>query len=432
MTTDEMQHILKQAPYSIEAEQAILAAILHDNKVLYRIGDLAKEDFYRYDHRVLFGDILEMISDGQTPDFVTMLDHAVGKDVLYQLTKVPYAIANVGHYANLVREKARQRRVIAALNKAADLAYEGDAEAAIAECMAAIEGNARGESKTFADATQEGFSEFRDAAEKRAAGGVLGINTTLPQVNHWLGGFYGARLYVLGGRPGTYKSAYALQVLLSAARNKIPVGLISLEMPAWEIASRAFANEYRINSLELTTGDKNALRRLESTYKPEFSKLPIHIDCTSQRLVDIRSRVLEWKHKHDVQLVVIDHIQLIKTKANSRFEELSEISRVLKLLTMEINTPILLLSQISRDVEKQGRRPLPSDLRECGNIEQDADAILFTHCIPGKGVENDQFEMICGKNRGGPARQIVDLSIQPEFNIIGEHWEGYQGYKEGA
>lgn len=148
---------------------------------------------------------------------------------------------------------------------------------------------------------------------------------------------------------------------------------------------------------------------------------PIRIDDKSQRLAEIIARIIEWKHRFDIQIACIDHLQLIHhDKSSNRFLELSEASRQIKLLAMRLGIPILVLSQLSREVEREKRRPVLSDLRECGNVEQDADIVMFLHCEKTNDQANDIHELILAKQRAGAARQVIDLSVNGEHFFIGE------------
>jgi replicative DNA helicase len=228
-------------------------------------------------------------------------------------------------------------------------------------------------------------------------------------------------MVVLGGRPGTYKSAIAWQILLRAASRGTPVGIVSLEMNHAELASRALAHELKINGHAFVSGDRRVVEEVQRRQNPDMRQWPIRIDSRSTKLGEIIARIIEWKYRYDIQLACLDHIQLVAhEKSQNRFLELSEVSRQMKLLAMRLDIPILVLSQLSREVEKENRQPRDSDLRECGNLEQDADIIIFTHCKKGKGIEEDNHEMILSKQRGGAARQVIDLVVNGEYFLVGE------------
>ena len=148
---------------------------------------------------------------------------------------------------------------------------------------------------------------------------------------------------------------------------------------------------------------------------------PIRLDDKSTRLGEIVARIVEWKYRYDIQIACVDYMQLVQhEKSVNRFLELSEASRQFKLLAMRLNMPILVLSQLSRSVEKEKREPRLSDLRECGNIEQDADVVIFMHCDVGNGPDGDQYRLILAKQRGGPARQVIDMVVNGEQFFVGE------------
>ena len=411
--------------HSYEAEQALIGALLINNRSAYRIGTLDAEDFFSPDNRRIYEYTIGKIFDGKSVDVITILESDLPKDYVGQIIKNTPGSSNAGAYADIIRKKAHRRRVTYALHNAIQELESGDEIEGIADkVMLALVTASKEGSTTFAEAIDQGIKHITDAAKAKKSGQMRGAPTTLPRLTDIMGSYYGSRLYVLGGRPGTFKTAYALQVLLRAARQGMPVGMISLEMPAWELSHRALANEYRIDSRHLASGDQQAGMELKNNFDPAFKQLPIHIDDKSHNLGDIRSRIMEWRHREHVEFIVIDHIQLIRTNHKTRFEELAEISRTLKLLTMEIGIPIMVLSQLSRDVEKQKRMPVLSDLRECGNLEQDADAVIFTTVNMQAGHGKEQYQLVLAKNRGGPARKIIDLVIEPRFNIIGEEIQG--------
>jgi len=412
---------MRQPDHSFEAEQALIGALIIDNKVAYRIGELEPADFYGTDNRAIFTHVIDRINAGEQVDVITMMDADLPQHYVSEIVQNTAGTSNAPIYATIIRKKAHKRAVVLALYNAIEqLEAGGEVEDITDEVMETISTASTDGSKTFSKAIEEGLSLIRAARKAKKEGTTHGAPTTLPRLTDLMGSYTGSRLYVLGGRPGTFKTAYALQVILRAGRQDMPVGMISLEMPASELSLRAMANEYRIDSRHLASGDTQAVQELKMKYKASFKELPIHIDDKSHYLADIRSRIMEWRHRENIQFVVIDHIQLIRTNQKNRFDELAEISRTLKLLTMETGIPIMVLSQLSRDVEKQKRMPVLSDLRECGNLEQDADVVLFTTVDMKGGHGQEQYQMILAKNRGGPARKTIDLLIEPRFNIIGE------------
>jgi replicative DNA helicase len=275
--------------------------------------------------------------------------------------------------------------------------------------------------KSFAIALDEAVKSANEACKRRSAGTIAGLSTTFPTLDKLTGGLHGPKMVVLGGRPGTYKSAIAWQILLRAAKRGLPVGMISLEMGAAELGVRALASELKFSGHAFASGDRQTLADYHTKMRPELRDWPIRIDDHSTYLSEIVSRIIEWKFRFDIQIACIDHLQLIHhQKAANRFQELSEVSRQMKLLAMRLGIPIVLLSQLSREVERDNREPRLSDLRECGNIEQDADIVIFTRCIPGQGQGEDEYELILAKQRQGAARRVISLAINGEHYFVGE------------
>lgn len=414
---------------SVAAEQSVLGGLLLDNSAYWRVvGKITADDFSYIDHKKLWTCIEKLINSGSVADIVTVQENMDGEaDFSYVVTianNTPSA-ANIVAYAEIVKERAQKRRALTALRGAIAKLSEG---AALDEIIYGVMNNLQnlsheGQSdKSFSQAIDEAFAEAEAAAQRRASGEIRGINTTIPLLNSYTGGFYGPKLIVLGGRPGTYKSAFAWQILMRAAKRGIPAGMISLEMNAAELGNRALANELKVSGHQLSRGDRDAIMYAQDRFNQGMREWPIYID-DCHTLESITSRILEWKHKHDIQIACVDHIQLIKFgKAESRFNELSEVSRQLKLLAMRLNMPVLALSQISRQVEKDNRRPKLSDLRESGNIEQDADIVIFMHREPGRdGPETDAFEILIDKQRSGVSRVApIELVIHGEHFHIGE------------
>ncbi len=188
-------------------------------------------------------------------------------------------------------------------------------------------------------------------------------------------------------------------------------------MGAEELARNAFASLYRVNSAMLSAGAVDAIATFRRQYDDAIRDWPIYVDTRSRTLEAIRARIMAWKAQHDVQLAIVDHVQLIATRGRSRYEELGEISRVLKATAMQARVPILLLSQLNREVEQ--REPRLSDLRESGNLEQDSDTVLFLHSYnQEEPYDVSAYSLIVAKNRHGPAGRSVELEIEPAFGII--------------
>lgn len=419
----------RQPDVSVEAEQSVIGALLLDPRAYFKIcGSITAGDFYRREHRLIFNAIRELVEAGEAVDVLTVcyklgsdLEAAGGMAYIGELANNTPSAYNVVSYAKIVKEKSKRRSAVLALRNAMSALDDPDAEveSVITACMSCLQdlsSNGRTD-KTFAEVLKEAQEEARAAMERRQQGGVIGVSATLPTLDRLIGGFHGPKLIIIGGRPGTYKSAFGWQILLRAAKKGMAVGMISLEMGAVEFAFRAIASELKIDGHAYASGDRFLV---SSTRIPEsLTKLPIYFDDGAFRLNQVLTRLIEWKYRYDIQIACIDYLQLIEVAdAKIRIEAVSTISRQLKLTAKRLNIPVIAISQLSRESEKAGRPPMLSDLRESGSIEQDADIVIFTHCIPGNGQEKDEFQAILAKQRGGPARRTIDLVINgPQFSI---------------
>lgn len=407
---------------SVESERQVLGALLHDATLLWRCGHLAEEDFTTPLHRAVWGCITARHHEGEPVDAVTVaqaigtLDGAGVDGLLASVGSLAfevYSVANIGAHARIVGEHARRRRMRQALRAAleglADVTTPPDE--VVTAAMGQLTGlvSARAESVDAEGLVDAGLAELAHAEENRAAGRpVLGVPTTIAALDRALGGFQAGRFYVLGGRPGTFKSALAWQAALAAAREGTPVGVLTLEMKRHELALRAFGNVYGVSPRLLAGGDPEAAAELRAALAQEpMRHWPLHVDDATETLAGVRARLMEWRHRHGIRLAVLDYLQLVEAPeaGRTRFEQFAHISRALKRLAMDLDIAVLALSQVSRSVTQERRLPTLADLRECGNIEQDADAVIFLHLAPETADEAERFQLSIAKNRSGAARQ---------------------------
>lgn len=420
----------RQVDDTVAAEQSVLGALMLDSRAYWKIaGRINAEDFHRREHRAIFTAAERVIRAGSDADVVTIEQELEGKvqnvDFAYlaSLANNTPSAANVQAYAQIVRDLANLRRARITLQNGLSQLQDSPLDDVVTAVMTSLQNlsHAGCEDVTFAAALDAAQADAEAAAQRRQDGSILGISTTLPRLNGWTGGLHGPRMVVLGGRPGTYKSALAWQILMRAASKGKPVGIISLEMGASELASRAIAHELKVNGHDFASGYPPTVREARAKMTDAMREWPIRIDDRSHRMGEIIARIVEWKYRYDIQLACVDYLQLIHhDKATNRFLELSEISRQFKLLAMRLGIPMLVLAQLSREVEKEKRRPQLSDIRECGNIEQDADMVMFMHLEKGTDRFQDAHELILAKQRGGPAREVMDLVVNGEHYFIGE------------
>ncbi|MDN4592575.1 replicative DNA helicase [Polycladomyces subterraneus] len=421
-------------PHNLEAEQAVLGAILIDPSSLVTVTErLRPEDFYRQGHQRLFQVMIELSERGEPLDLVTitselqdrkLLEEVGGVSYLAELAEVVPTSANVEYYARIVEEKAILRRLIRTATQIASAGYSGGAE--VAEILDEAE-------KQILDISQRrhrnGFVPIRDILietyehiEKLhyKKGELTGIPTGYTDLDRMTSGLQPSDLIIIAARPSMGKTAFALNLAQNVAiRSKLPVAIFNLEMSAPQLVMRMLAAEGNIDAQAFRTGnlteeDWEKLTMAIST----LSEAPIFIDDTPGVTVfDIRSKLRRLQAEHGLGLVLIDYLQLISGRGGeSRQQEISEISRSLKLMARELNVPVIALSQLSRAVEqRQDKRPMLSDLRESGSIEQDADVVAFLYRDDYYNEDSEKkniLEVIIGKQRNGPVGKVELLFLK--------------------
>lgn len=413
-------------PQSIEAEQAVLGSMLLDKDVIPSItGILKAADFYKGDNRDIFEAILLLYNTGQPVDIITTSDILKRKGILESIGGLAYlgrlvemvlSTSNALYYAKIVSEKSILRELIKAASLITDMAYQPGGS--VMEVIDAAE------KSIFDIAQQRSTSNFVHISEVlpeiyekldqlvKSGGQLPGVPSGFTDLDRILSGFQNGNFIVLAARAGVGKSAFALNVALNAARKEIPVAIFSLEMSREEIVKRFISIEAMIDSSKLRNG------RLEAS---DWEKLamggaelfgtPIYIDDNAvQTTAEMRSKCRKLKLEKGLGLVIVDYMQLMKASGRfeSRQQEVAEISRALKLMAKELNVPVLALSQLSREAEKSDR-PMLSNLRESGAIEQDADIVLFLH-VPRSDDENEApekiMDCIIAKHRAGATGKV--------------------------
>lgn len=420
--------ISKVAPHSIEAEQAVLGGLMLDNETWEQVADLiSNEDFYRRDHHLIFTAISDLAGQLQPFDVVTLSEWLDKNNQLENVGGLPYlgilaentpSAANIKAYASIVRERAVLRHLIHIGTKISDSAYntEGrgseelldDAERRVFEIA---EKGARGKSEftlikdLLVDAVDRIDTLFRQDNP------LTGIATGFTDFDELTSGLQPAELIIVAGRPSMGKTSFAMNIAEHVAiSGKVPVAVFSLEMPGTQLAMRMMSSLGRIDQHKVRTGKltDDDWPRLTSAVSM-LSETPIFIDDSAALTPnELRARTRRLAREHGLGLVIIDYIQLMQTTSyrENRVAEISEISRSLKSLAKEINVPIVALSQLNRGLEQRpNKRPIMSDLRDSGAIEQDADLIVFIYRdevynedSPSKGTA----EIIIAKQRNGP------------------------------
>jgi replicative DNA helicase len=411
-----------------EAELSVLGGVLLDNSALDRILPMIKaEDFFSPRHQVVYGTMVALAEDNQPIDAITLatalertskLEDAGGMDYLVQLSEAAASAINIEHHAHLVHDYAEVRKLVQVCAdiqaKAKDGDYEDtsrlfdEAQQAVFEVGQGMQG------KSFTklnSALTDAITKVKQAYEVKSA--VTGVPTGFMSLDAKTAGLHGGDLIILAARPAMGKTALALNLAANAAlHGNVSVAIFSLEMPTVQLAGRMLASEARVDGERMKTGhlsDGDVDRLLQSVKR--MSGLSIHIDDTAGiSVMECRSkcrRLASEKGIPRLGLVVIDYLQLMKGRPGirSREQEISDISRNLKGLAKELEVPVIALSQLNRGVESRpNKRPLLSDLRESGAIEQDADIIMFVYRDEYYNEDSEDkgiAEVILGKHRSG-------------------------------
>ncbi len=419
---------LKVPPNSIEAEQSLIGGLMLDALAWDKIADvITAEDFYRKDHRLIFSAIAGLIESGSPCDVVTVsehldsrgeLDNAGGLEYLATLSNETAGAANARAYAKILRERATLRSLISAGNEIAGSAFTNDGRTA-AEVLEDAEKMVF-EIADRGTRGKKGFKSLKDILPEavdridmlhQSDGDITGISTGYNEFDKLTAGLQPGDLVIVAGRPSMGKTTLAVNMAENAAiGSKVPTAIFSMEMPAQQLAFRMISSLGRVDQTHLRTGNfpDEDWSRINTSVQL-MSEAPIFIDDTpSLSPGEIRARARRLQREHGLGLIVVDYLQLMQVPGNkeNRATEISEISRGLKALAKELACPVIALSQLNRSVEQRtDKRPVMSDLRESGAIEQDADLILFIYReevynqdTPRKGIA----DIAIAKQRNGP------------------------------
>ncbi len=426
-------------PQNIEAEQAVLGAVFLDPSALTLASEiLIPEDFYRAAHQKIFHAMLKVADKGEPVDLVTvtaeladakMLEEVGGVSYLSELADAVPTAANVEYYARIVEEKSILRRLIRTATSIAQDSYtrEDEVDVLLNEAEKKImEVSQRKHSGTFQnikDVLVQTYDNIEMLHNRK--GEITGIPTGFTELDRMTAGFQRSDLIIVAARPSVGKTAFALNIAQNVAtKTNENVAIFSLEMSAQQLVMRMLCAEGNINAQNLRTGKLTAEDWGKLTMAMgSLSNAGIYIDDTpSIRVSEIRAKCRRLKQESGLGMVLIDYLQLIQGSGRNREnrqQEVSEISRALKALARELEVPVIALSQLSRSVEqRQDKRPMMSDIRESGSIEQDADivAFLYRDDYYDKDSENKNIiEIIIAKQRNGPVG-TVQLAFIKEYN----------------
>ncbi len=426
----------KVPPQSLDAEESVLGGILLDPHALDRVIELmSEEDFYREAHRKIFRSMVALSERGEPIDLITLADTLKAKGDLQQIggathlaelqEKIPSA-ANIAHYARIVREKAILRGLITVCQEIAGRCYGSpdeidqfldEAERLIYDVS---EKRTRQAFIKLGDMIMDTIKLVEQLYERKEL--VTGVATGFLDLDSKTAGLQPSDLIIVAARPSMGKTAFVLNIAQYAAlQHNIPVAIFSLEMSKEQLVMRMLCAEARVDNAKVRTGylgDRDFPRLAMAASR--LSDAPIYIDDTpGQNVMEMRAKARRLKREANIGLLIIDYLQLMRGFAQeNRTQELSEISRSLKSLAKELNIPVIALSQLNRQVElRADKRPIMSDIRESGSIEQDADVIMFIYrdeVYKQDSQDEGVAEIIIGKQRNGPTG-TVRLTFRKEY-----------------
>jgi replicative DNA helicase len=420
-------------PQNLEAEQSLLAGVLIDPESMNKVVDVVlPEDFYRDDHTRIFELMLDLYEKNEPIDIVTVSSAAKDKGILEKIGGVTYlntlvdlmpTSANITQYAKMVREKALLRNLMKVSTEIIEKGYEvetnidgyvDDAEKMIFQIS---ERKYRPSFFAVRDLVMENVKTIERLFQKKQV--VTGVPTGFVELDKLTSGLQPSDLIIVAGRPSMGKTALCLNIAQNAALAdgaSMPVGIFSMEMSKEQLVMRLLSSESEVEFSKLRTGTLSQAEWPKLAQAADtLYKAPIFIDDSAALgVLDLRARARRLKKEHDLGLLIIDYLQLMRGRSNTggdrREQEISEISRFLKALAKELNIPVIAISQLNRMVEQRdNKRPRLSDLRESGAIEQDADVIMFIYRDEVYDKES-KFkgiaEIIIGKQRNGPTGEV--------------------------
>jgi replicative DNA helicase len=424
-------------PQAVEAEQSVLGAMMLSKDAIADVIEVIRPgDFYRPAHQQVYDAILDLYSRGEPADAVTVSAELTRVGQLGRIGGAPYlhtlisgvpTAANAGYYAHIVADRATLRRLVTAGTRIVQMGYDaasGDSEDAgvVDEVVdrAQVEIYDVTERRTTEDYVhiETLLQSTLDEIEKiSATGGVgTGVPTGFQQLDEITNGLHAGQMITVAGRPGSGKSTFALDLARSAAvKHQKPTAVFSLEMGKLEIMMRLFSAEAGVALQNMRSGHMSDQdwRRL-ALRSSELAEAPLFIDDSPNlTMMEIRAKARRLKQRHDLQLIVIDYLQLMTSgkRVESRQQEVSEFSRAVKLLAKELEVPVIVLSQLNRSSEQRtDKKPMLSDLRESGSIEQDSDVVLLVHRPDLYEPETEragEADLIIAKHRNGPTATVA-------------------------
>lgn len=431
-------------PYSLEAEESLLGNIMLYEEAMRQTVEagILGEDFYFDNHRKIYSIMYTMYEKKENIDTVSLItklkdydyyDKVGGADFILRLASSTISNANTKDYIRILKNKSYSRRIIEAANKIADDGYNGKLEVedlldeAENEILGITRSRAMSDFKKSSDVFDEALAKIQKIHDQGDT--ITGVRTLYSDLDKMTTGFQRGDLIILAARPSVGKTAFSLNLALNAAAiSSGAIAIFSLEMPAEQLATRMLSAKSRVAGQKLRTGklDNNDWSKVNEAVS-ELRRQKFYIDDTpGVKVSEVFAKCRTLKNDVGLSLVIIDYIQLLQGngKAESRQQEVSEISRRLKALARELDVPVIALSQLSRSVEKrEDKRPMLSDLRESGSIEQDADLVMFLYRDEyyNRKEENtsptEEVELSLAKHRNGPTG-LVKLMFEREINAF--------------
>lgn len=429
--------IKKILPHSIEAEQSVIGSMIMDRDAITSASEiLYPEDFYQSQYSVLFEAMVELYNEGKPVDLVTLQNQLKEKEVPPELCSVEFirsllaavpTSANAKYYANIVKEKAVLRRLIKVCEGISNECYlskepvDAILEDTEKKVFDVVQNKSAGDFVSIKEIVLKSLESIEAASKSK--GSVTGIATGFYDLDYKTAGLQPSDLVLIAARPSMGKTAFVLNVAeYVAVKSNVTTAIFSLEMSKDQLVKRMLAMNSKVDSQSIRSGelkDDDWMKLVESVKTVGNSQLIID-DTPGISIAELRSKCRKYKLEHNLGLVIIDYLQLMtgNRRSESRQQEVSDISRSLKALAREINAPIIALSQLSRAVEQRpDKRPMLSDLRESGAIEQDADVVMFIYRDDYYNHDTEEpgvAEIIIGKQRNGPTG-TVKLGWQAQF-----------------
>jgi replicative DNA helicase len=430
-------HPSRTPPQNVDAEQSILSAILLDNEAIFHVQELlSPPDFYRESHQIIYANMLKLAEGSIPVDSITLVEELRRQNVLEKIGGAAYVshisdleptAANVSYYATLVKEKALRRNLIGIATEIVAEGYgnEGDTgdiiDAAQKSILGISDSTSRQHVHPLSDILRSNFEIIEKRFENKKS--ITGLTSGFKDLDGILGGFQNSEMIVLAARPSMGKTALALNFALNTAlADHTPVLIFSLEMSKEQLCERLLCSQARIDSQRIRTGflKEDDWKKLANA-AGILSDAKIFIDdSVGIRISDIRARARRVKKENNIGLVIIDYLQFVRIagRFNNKEQEIAEISRSVKDMAKELGLPVIALSQLNRSAEgRNDRRPMMSDLRESGAIEQDADVILFIYRDVVYNPDTEEpakAEVKVAKHRNGPTG-IAYLRFSNEY-----------------